>query len=230
VQEPGTEAGPPLRFTRPLVVVGGGRVDQALLRELAGQGAHLVAADGGAQHILDAGLVPEAVIGDFDSVANPATLPPSTRLIRLSEQETTDFEKVLYSTAAPVTIALGMTGGGRFDHTLAALDAVRRHADERTIILVDEGDLALALTGPFAFTVAADERVSVHPLGPVTFARSEGLLYPLDGLLLAPGIRTGTSNVAVAGPFSITPEPGQAPWLLVLVKRYLLVLIRALWP
>ena len=44
-----------------------------------------------------------------------------------------------------MTVALGMTGK-RFDHTLAALDAVTRYATRRMIILVDEEDVALALT------------------------------------------------------------------------------------
>ena len=47
--------------------------------------------------------------------------------MQIAEQETTDFEKAIYSTRAPVTVALGMTGK-RFDHTLAALDAVTRYA------------------------------------------------------------------------------------------------------
>ena len=68
--------------------------------------------------------------------------------------------------------------------------------------------MALALTGPFCFTVAPGERVSIHPLAPITFWRSEGLKYPLDGLTLAPGVRIGTSNEALTGPFKIVPEEG----------------------
>ena len=48
-------------------------------------------------------------------------------MIQIAEQVTTDFEKALYSTRAPVTVALGMTGK-RLDHTLAALDAVSKYA------------------------------------------------------------------------------------------------------
>src|SRR5690606_11977509 len=141
------------------------------------------------------GLKPEAIIGDLDSLDNPLGWLGRTRLLHITEQETTDFEKALYSTRAPVTVALGMTGQ-RLDHTLAALDAVGRYAARRHIILVDEHDVALALTGRFSFTVAPGERVSVHPLARVTFWRSEGLEYPLDAVTLAPGLRTGTSNAA----------------------------------
>ena len=215
-------------FDEVLVIVGGGTVDDDLLRELYASGARLVGADGGADRIVAAGLKPEVIIGDFDSLENPLAWLGKTRLIQIAEQETTDFEKSLYSTRAPVTVALGMTGK-RFDHTLAALDAVTRYAARRKIILVDEHDLALALTEAFSFTVSYGERVSVHPLAPVTFWRSDGLKYPLDAVKLAPGVRTGTSNAALQGPFTIVPEEGiHAPWLLILDRKHLMGLIEVL--
>ncbi len=207
-----------------LVIVGGGTVDLDLLRELYLHGAHLVGADSGADTIVAAGLKPEAIIGDFDSIKDVHLWLGKTRLMQIGEQLTIDFEKALYSTRAPVTVALGMTGK-RFDHTLAALDAVTRYAD-RNVILVDEDDLALVLDRPFSFAVEPGERVSVHPLAKVSFAGSAGLKYPLDGLTLAPGVRTGTSNVADNGPFTITPKKGKkAPWLLIVDHRNLMPLI-----
>ena len=216
-------ADPPtiINFEGLLVIVGGGAVDHDLLRDLYLSGGHLVGADGGADEIVAAGLTPEAIIGDFDSLNNVDSWLGRTRLLRIPEQETTDFEKALYSTSAPVTVALGMTGK-RFDHTLAALDAVTKYGRDRTIILVDEYDLAMATTGAFSFEVSPGERVSVHPLAPIRFRHSVGLKYPLDGLKLAPGERTGTSNEAIDGPFRIEPEPRmKVPWLLILDRKYL---------
>jgi len=211
-----------------MVLVGGGTVDFDLLRELYASGGHLVGADGGADQIVEAGLRPELIIGDFDSLRNPHSWLGKTRLMQIGEQETTDFEKSLYSTRAPVTVALGMTGR-RFDHTLAALDAVTKYAQKRKIVLVDEEDVALPLTRSFAFTVDPGERVSIHPLAPVTFWSSEGLKYPLDAVKLAPGVRTGTSNEALTGPFKIVPEEGvHAPYLLILPRKYLAQLIAKL--
>lgn len=215
-------------FDDPIVIVGGGTVDAQLLLDLHASGARLVGADNGADVIVAAGLKPDVIVGDFDSLAEPLSWLGKTHLIQLPEQETTDFEKALYSTRAPVTVAMGMTGG-RFDHTLAALHAITRHAHKRCIILVDEQDIALALTGPFAFSVEPGERVSVHPLAPVSFRHSEGLEYPLDAVRLAPGVRTGTSNRALGGPFSIQPEDGaDAPYLLIIDRRHLFRLVAQL--
>lgn len=217
----------PLEFDGPMVLVGGGTTDMDLLKSLAARG-DIVAADGGADVCAEAGLVPAAVIGDMDSVVDPDRWRREARFIMLDEQLTTDFEKCLYCTKAPVTVALGMTGR-RFDHTLAALDSAGRYAEERRIVLVDETDIALVVSGSFSFTVAPGGRVSIHPLARIAFERSEGLEYPLDGLTLAPGVRTGTSNTAPTGAFSVVPAPGErAPWLLVIERTYLDALVDAL--
>ncbi|MEO6396439.1 MAG: thiamine diphosphokinase [Devosia sp.] len=218
-----------IKFTGLLVIVGGGTVDDGLLQELYLRGGHLVGADGGADVIVAAGLMPEAIIGDLDSLENPMGWLGRTRMITIAEQESTDFEKSLYSTRAPVTVALGMTGK-RFDHTLAALDAVARQTVNRPVILVDEADIAIALSGPFAFAVAARERVSVHPLVPIRFRESKGLKYSLDGLKMAPGEKTGTSNEATIGAFSIDPDPRGYPptYMVVIDRRHLFAVIDAL--
>ncbi|QQR39598.1 thiamine diphosphokinase [Devosia rhizoryzae] len=219
MQSPLNQAAIPLVFTRPLAIVGGGTVDQALLRELAARGVALVGADGGGDTIGAAGLVPEAIIGDLDSLRDREGWEQRTRVIELSEQVTTDFQKALYSTQAPVTLALGMTGK-RLDHTLAALSALLQVGAERHVLLVDEVDVALAVSGPFAFEAQAGERVSVHPLLPVRFERSAGLAYPLDGLVLDPAGRLGTSNAATGGLVEIVPADGTV-WLLILGRERL---------
>ena len=220
----------PLRFQGPLLIVGGGQVAPDLLTSLAEHAAGIVGADRGGDTIIAAGLVPDAVIGDMDSVADPGAFGSPTTVVSLAEQDTTDFEKCLYSTDAPVTIAVGMTGG-RFDHTLAALHAVTRYGRERAIILVDAHDLALVVSGSIHFSIAPGTRVSIYPLGRTEFAGSEGLEFPLEGLVLEQGSRIGTSNSAVAGTVSIAVAPGeQSPWLLILDRAHLGTLLAGLLP
>lgn len=223
-----SERGPnalPLVFDRPLAIVGGGTVDGVLLRELADKNVALVGADGGADTIGAAGLLPVAIIGDLDSLEDRAGWEARTRVIHIPEQITTDFQKALYSTEAPVTLALGMTGK-RLDHTLAALSAVLQYAPGRRLMLVDEVDVALAVTGSIAFEAGPRERVSIHPLLPIRFRRSSGLFYPMDGLLLEPGGLIGTSNEGTGGRVEIEPED-ETPWLLILGKERLWDLVGA---
>jgi thiamine pyrophosphokinase len=216
---------PQLVFDRPLAIVGGGAVDTSLLRELSERGVALVGADGGVDTIGEAGIVPEAVIGDLDSLSDRAYWEARTRVIHIPEQVTTDFQKALYTTEAPVTLALGMTGK-RLDHTLAALSAVLQFAPDRRLMLVDEVDVAMAVTGAIAFKAGPRERVSIHPLVPIRFFRSSGLFYPMGGLLLEPGGLLGTSNEATGGPVTIEPED-DTPWLLILNKDRLWDLVES---
>ncbi len=216
---------PILAFETPLAIVGGGAVDQAMLVELDRRGVALVGADGGGDTIGAAGLVPKAIIGDLDSLVDRGAWERRTRVIHIPEQITTDFQKALYSTAAPVTLALGMTGK-RLDHTLAALSAVLQYAPRRRLLLVDEVDVALAVVGPIRFETGLRERVSIHPLLPIRFERSEGLFYPMDGLTLEPGGLIGTSNESVGGRVEIVPAD-RTPWLLILPRERLWDMVEA---
>ena len=209
-----------------MAIVGGGGVAPGLLEELAARGVALVGADGGADAIGDAGLMPQAIIGDLDSLSDRTAWEAQTRVIHIPEQVTTDFQKALYSTQAPVTLALGMTGK-RLDHTLAALSAVLQYAPLRKLLLVDEVDVALAVTGPIRFSAGLRERVSIHPLVPISFVSSAGLFYPMDGLTLEPGGLIGTSNEGTGGPVEVIPAD-ETPWLLILGKERLWDLVAAL--
>ena len=225
MQDP-SENGLPLVYDGILVIVGGGAVDVPLLQRLSAEGARLVGADSGGDAIMEAGLVPDAIIGDLDSISDPEGWPEATRVFHIAEQITTDFEKCLYSTRAPVTVALGMTGR-RFDHTLSAISAATRFARERRIILSDENDVALAMSGDFSFRIPVGERVSIYPLTPIDFVRSEGLRYPLDGLHLEQGGLIGTSNEALTETIKIEPAD-DTPWLLIVEKSHLPALLSAL--
>jgi thiamine pyrophosphokinase len=228
VQSPFPESGKTalLNYETPIAIVGGGSVEPALLRELAARNVVLVAADGGADSLDAAGLTPKAIIGDLDSLTDREGWEKRTQVLHIPEQITTDFQKALYTTSAPVTLALGMTGK-RLDHTLAALSALHEVATRRRVILVDEVDVALAISGPFAFDAAPKERISVHPFVPIMFERTEGLFYPMNDLLLDPAGRLGTSNEGTGGRVEIVPKDA-TPYLLILGRERLWDLVEAL--
>lgn len=173
----------------------------------------LVAADGGAAHCLEAGLGPMAVIGDFDSF-DPASIPnlPETRLIRIDEQETTDFEKCLALIDAPFILATGFTDG-RVDHTMAVWSVLARRIGPPTVV-IGPHDVTFAAPETLELDVPAGTRVSLFPMAEVT-GRSTGLQWPIDQLTLTPMGRIGTSNRAT-GPVRIEFD---APGCLVITQR-----------
>ncbi len=176
----------------PVTLIGGGTLESAQLCLALGAAPRLVAADGGAARALALGHVPEAVIGDFDSVdaATCARLDPA-RLHRIPEQETTDFDKALRSIRAPFVLALGFVGS-RLDHTLGAFNTLARHRDRRCLLLSGE-DICFLAPRALDLALPVGTRVSLFPVGPVS-GRSTGLRWPIDGIDFAPDSITGTSN------------------------------------
>lgn len=183
---------PVLASAAGVTLVGGGEVTAQDLSQALALAPVVAAADSGADRALAAGLMPEAVIGDLDSLS-PQTRAaiPSDRLHRIAEQETTDFEKALLRIAAPFVLGVGFAGT-RIDHLLAALNTLVRLRRPPCLLLAGE-DLAFAAPPALSLGLPPGTRLSLCPLGPVT-GTSRGLGWPIDGLTLDPAGFIGTSN------------------------------------
>jgi thiamine pyrophosphokinase len=210
---------------RAVTLVGGGDLRRARLRQALRIAPVLVAADGGANVAAAMGLVPDAVIGDLDSIRADvrAALPPE-RVVHVAEQETTDFEKCLTRTEAPFRLAVGFTGA-RADHALAVCNTLVRHP-ARTCLILSETDVTFVAPSRIDLPLVPGTRVSLFPMGAVE-AASSGLHWPVDGIAFAPDGMIGTSNVAT-GPVTVTTS---APKMLMILPRQCLrVAIAALVP
>lgn len=160
----------------------------------------VVAADGGATSLLAAGHMPDAVIGDFDSItADTRTAIAPERLHHIPEQDSTDFHKCLSRIETPLVLAVGFAGG-RMDHLLAVFNVLARLPNRRCIVVGDD-DVCVLAPPRLALDVTPGTTVSLFPMGAVT-AQSSGLQWPLDGIGFAPDGQSGTSNRAT-GPVTL---------------------------
>jgi len=184
-----------VKYTQPLLLVGGGDVNWPVLLSLLDKGLPLVAVDGGANNLVDHGITPDLIIGDLDSINIKTQREHRSRLMEISEQLSTDFEKSLYATEAPLYLAFGFLGR-RFDHSLAALHSLVKYRAQKRIVLVDQEDMVWVppVADVFEIRLPHGTRFSIYPMEPVTFETSQGLEYPLDGLSLKQGVAIGTSN------------------------------------
>jgi thiamine pyrophosphokinase len=198
----------------PVTLVGGGVVGETDLAVATRLAPDVVAADSGAATALAAGHVPHAVIGDFDSLdsATRARFHPDT-LHHVAEQNSTDFEKALTRTDAPLVLAIGFTGA-RVDHQLAVFSALVRYAHRPCLVLA-EHEVILHCPPRLALDMGEGEIVSLFPLLPVA-GRSEGLYWPINGLPMAPAQQIGTSNRATGGPLILEME---GPGMILLLPR-----------
>jgi thiamine pyrophosphokinase len=188
----------------PVTIVGGGPVEGAEIAELMAIAPGLVAADGGAAAALKAGVMPQAVIGDYDSIdtVSRAAIPAARQHV-INAQDNTDFDKVLVAVEAPLFLGLGFLGG-RIDHELAVLSSLVQRAGKNVVLLGSE-DLVFhhpVAAGTLRLELEEGTRFSLFPLQPVT-GTSQGLHWPIDGLKLAPGAVIGTSNMVAGGPVKV---------------------------
>ena len=203
---------PVVRSAAPVTLVGGGRLGADDLALARAHGPEVVAVDGGAGAVLAAGLRPLAVVGDMDGLTAEAAAAFADRLHPIAEQETTDFDKALRSVAAPLCLAVGFSGG-RFDHELAVLSTLLRHAGRPCVVV---GAESVTFLCPPVFEIAAEvgSVFSLFPLVPVA-VESAGLRWPTGGIDFRPDGMIGTSN-AVTGPVRLCAS---APGMLVILPR-----------
>ena len=197
-----------VKFDEPIVLFGASPIGSSVLKLIQKfKSWPVLAADGGSEAAIDAGFLPQMVIGDMDSVTDLDQLPVLVRQIRLSGQDDTDFEKCLRLIEAPLIVGVGFLDG-RLDHSLAALDAMARLDHDRPILLAGSYDVVLRLRGNTELLIDRGIRVSIWPLGSQHFIRSQGLDWPLDDLTMQVGHRTGISNRTNAKTVSITAGKG----------------------
>jgi thiamine pyrophosphokinase len=165
----------------------------------------IIAADGGARHCLAASILPQVVIGDFDSLT-PAELDKlhglGARLIRYPvRKDFTDLELALeYACeqgANQITILGGL--GQRWDQTLANILLLAGPLAQHARVSYIDGNQEIMLIGAsqkLEITGQPGDTVSLIPIqGNAQGITTCGLEYPLDDDTLEFGVARGVSNV-----------------------------------
>lgn len=188
------------RWKQPVTLVGAGPFDSKQLAEALKIAPVAVAVDGGADKLRKMGLMPEALVGDFDSLSSPSAWQGhGVRVLETPDQNATDLEKCLAIVRAPLIVGIGFLGG-RTDHTLAAFGQLLRR---RRLVLLHETDLVFASGKRWQANLPQSARLSVHATRKVKVQFSRGLRWPADGLRLHPGSTRGISNEVVTSPVSL---------------------------
>ena len=200
-----------------LLIVGGADFSEELFKEVYDNEIPIIAADGGVNFLTEKNISPELVIGDLDSVSKQKiqNIQPE-KIIRISEQDSTDLEKVLFNTQSPLTIGIGFLGA-QIDHELAALSALVKFSHKK-IIFIGEHDIVFLVPPSFSLRSFNGMRISLYPLDEVK-VHSDGLQWATDGLTMKPTGQIGTSNKAIGKSIHLAPDK---PKLLLILPKTLL--------
>lgn len=164
-----------------LGVLAGEDLPPALLRKWAESADKVLAADRGADLCLQAGVTPDLVVGDLDSISEEAKR--SIKDIRFSgEQDTTDADKLLQTVIALGLTELTLTAieGDLPDHALAVLHSAARSSLK--IRFAYRRGIGWLLRGPAERIVESEEgrRVSLLPITECSGVTLLGVQWPLS--------------------------------------------------
>jgi thiamine pyrophosphokinase len=199
-----------------LLVTGGETPPRRRLESRFGNFSLVCAADSGLDTLVDWGLAPDIIVGDMDSVSNPALVerfPLAELFLEPRDKDETDTELGLSALAARGAdrIVLAGGGGGRIDHLLAIRGIFERHGPGRRPCEWHTAKEALFLVEAgrsLDVDAAAGSTLSVFPLADgAEGMSSSGLKWPLDGLRWGRG-DCGVSNVAGEGRFRVSAGRG----------------------
>lgn len=182
---------------------------------------YVIAADGGANLLRKRNVVPDIIVGDFDSVSK-RTLEHYKKLKtdfrKVEEQRTCDFEKCLLfclEKRKKRIIVFGATSL-RPDHTLNNLSVLKRYSKRLEIkIVTDEFDVSY-VGRKTEFSYVEGETISLLGIPEAKGVSATGLKYPVENMDFGFGTNEGTLNIAAANRITISVNEGS----LLLFKKH----------
>lgn len=168
-----------------LVFANGELPSQELVTELAAEASLIVAADGGANKALTAGVTPHFAVGDLDSISERSRAAMGAgRVIEQKSEDATDLEKAIAFCIehGEREIAIIAAGGGRADHALANLSVIPLFRGRARILIVDDLFEVSLVEGEVRVEGAPGTVVSLLSIGRSRGVKTTGLRWDLDGV------------------------------------------------
>ena len=206
-----------LQISNCLFVTGGRAPDIDWLAEVAG-GRKIFCVDRGIEICRACGLVPEILIGDFDSANQTSVEWARTKKIPVErhpvDKDLTDTQLALNRVAEifgeHVAILTGCFGG-RVDHLYSTIFTCA--ASERKIFLADEREIIFFVTGGEIFDVTFRQKPLALSLLPVTEICTgvtiKNVRWELDGATLTQNFPNAISNRVTGEKISVGVESGK---------------------
>ena len=188
------------------------------IRPYLAKATAVIAADGGTRHLWRLGHLPDLVVGDIDSLPQPARqwlqLTNTPLLQAPADKDETDLELALLHIASTYhnqKILIFAAFGGRLDQTLANIFLLA-HPDlaGKRIELLTPHERAWLVTNRTEITGQIGDTVSLLPLaGDVWVRQTSGLKWPLANERLFFGPARGISNTLSAPVATVTLSSGK---------------------
>jgi len=197
-----------------LILANGDAPKKSVIKYLQKSGyTTLICADGGANTAYKLNLIPDYIIGDFDSI-NKETIDFFTdkvKFIQLDRQNDTDVEKALklaISKKYSEVILLGATGD-RLDHSFCNIGVLLKFSDKINTAMLHQKSFMKVYNKSTVLRTIHGEVLSIYGIDHKTKITSSGLKYSLKNDSLPFGVKESTSNVAIADTVKINISGGK---------------------
>lgn len=168
--------------------------------------SEIICLDGALKHCLENNIMPNAVVGDGDSLSTDLKEKYAHLLRIFTDQETNDLTKAVnYCVKKRVkNIKIVAATGKREDHTLGNISLLLEYMLTAKVEMITDYGVFTPVAKTTEFKSVAGQQVSIFNLDrkPVT---SHNLKYPLDGLILD-NLWKGTLNESLGDSFTLKTE------------------------
>ena len=175
----------------------------------------VIAADSGVDVARRLGRHVDIVVGDLDSASASGLTWASSQGATVQRhpvsKNETDLELALaLAVDRAASVHVLASAGGRLDHTAATLSVLSSPRWAAATLSATIGSAHVdVVRGLRSLSGAAGETISLLAMGgPAEGVRTNGLQYPMDGEMLAPGEARGVSNVIVDPPPTVEVASG----------------------
>lgn len=147
----------------------------------------VVCCDGAAAGMLRRGVVPDAIVGDMDSLDPELQERYADIIVRDCEQETNDLCKAFryVLTLNPTEITILGASGGREDHTLGNISHLIEFTAQAPcpVQILTETGRFIAILGSATLRCVEGTQISIFAFDPTLKIKSAGLKYPTDSVI-----------------------------------------------
>lgn len=167
---------------------------------------YIICCDGAANDFIARGGVPDAIVGDCDSISEENRIRFADILHPNLDQETNDLTKSVQfcvENGRQEIIIVGGTGK-REDHTLGNISLLADYAELAGVIMVTNWGIFTPIHSITEFKSYKGEQVSIFSIDPKKLT-THNLKYPVEGRILTNWWQ-GSLNESLGDSFSIDPE------------------------
>lgn len=170
----------------------------------------IICCDGSAGNLVSAGYIPDAIVGDLDSLTENLAIRFADRIFLDESQATNDLTKAVQwcrEMNYNEIVIIGATGK-REDHTIGNISLLAEYAKTMNVKMVTDTGIFIPFLKSCTVQSFPGQQVSLFSIDPETKITSSGLKFPLNGIKIS-NWWVATLNEAPGDSFSLEFSNGK---------------------